>query len=100
MSAVMVKVLPSPPIGWRVELSVGELPFMFPTKAQAISFAIAWAEHHQPGEVCVYGPIGELERKMTFPNGNYRRGPKTDRRRIQIRIPFPNRRREERRKYV
>lgn len=93
----VVKVLPLPSTGWQVELSPGEQPFLFPTKAQAISFALAWADSHQPCEVLVLGPIGEPERSMTFPNGNYRRAPRSDRRRMQVDIPFRDRRQQERR---
>lgn len=93
----VVKVLPLPSTGWQVELSPGEPPFLFPTKAQAISFALAWADSHQPCEVLVLGPIGEPERSMTFPNGNYRRAPRSDRRRMQVDISFRDRRQQERR---
>ena len=93
----MVKVMPLTAIAWRVVLSPGEQPFEFPTKAQAISFAIAWAEHHRPCEVRVYGGVGALDRSMTVPNGNYRRTPGSDRRQMQADIPFPDRRRHERR---
>ena len=96
----MVKVSPLPSKGWRVELSPGEQPFLFPTKAQAISFALAWADSNQPCEVGVYGPIGEPERSMTFPNGNYRRPARSDRRRMQVDIPFRDRRHQERRAQV
>ena len=71
--------------------------FVFPTKAQAISFAVAWAEDHPPCEVRVYGSVGDLERSMTFPDSGYRRLPASDRRRIQVPITFPDRRRQERR---
>jgi hypothetical protein len=93
----ILKVSPLPSTGWRVELSPGEQPFLFPTKAQALSFALTWADSHQPCEVRVYGPIGELERSMTFPNGNYRRPPRLDRRQAQVNIPFRDRRQQERR---
>ena len=97
MIPAKVHVLPLPPTGWRVELSPGEQPFLFPTKGQAISFALAWADSHQPCEVRVYGRVGELERSMPFPNGNYRRAHRADRRRMQVDIPFPDRRYQERR---
>jgi len=93
----MVKISPLPATGWRVELSPGEQPFLFPTKGQAISFAVAWAENHPPCEVRLYGSVGDLERSMTFPDGGYRRLPAADRRRIQVDIAFPDRRRQERR---
>ena len=93
----MVKVLPLPSAGWQVGLSPDERPFLFPNKGQAISFALAWAESNQPCEVRVYGPIGGLERSMTFPNGNYRRPPRPDRRRVQVHIPFRDRRQQDRR---
>lgn len=93
----MVKVLPWPSEGWCVELSPGERPFLFPIKAQAILFALAWADSHQPCEVRVYDRTGEPERSLTFPNGNYRHPPRSDRRRMQVDIPFSNRRYQERR---
>ena len=93
----MVKVLPLPSAGWRVELSPDEQPFPFPNKGQAIAFALAWADSNQPCEIHVYGRIGELERSMTFPNGNYRRPPRSDRRQAQVNIPFRDRRQQERR---
>jgi len=78
-------------------MSHGEQPFVFPAKHPAISFAIAWADHHQPCEVHLYGHAGELERSMTFPNENYRRPSGPDRRRMQVDIPFRDRRHQERR---
>jgi hypothetical protein len=95
---MMVKILPLPSAGWRVELSPGSQPFVFPTKAQAVAFAITWAENHPPCGIRVYSRTGDLERTMTFPNGTHRRVPGSDRRRVQIDIPFPDRRRGERRK--
>jgi hypothetical protein len=100
MTPSVVKVLPLPSTDWQVELSPGEQPFLFPTKAQAILFALAWADPHQPCEVRVHGPNGELERNMTYPNGNYRRPPRLDRRRMQVDIPFRDRRQQERRAQV
>jgi len=97
MIPAILKVSALPSTGWRVELSPGEQPFLFPTKAQAISFALAWADSHQPCEVLVFGPIGEPERNMTFPNGNYRSAPRSDRRRMQVDIAFRDRRQRERR---
>jgi hypothetical protein len=93
----MVTVIPSPPTGWRVDLGTGEQPFVFPVKAQAIAFALAWAGSRQPTEVRVYGAFGELERSVTVPDGNYRRPPRTDRRRNQLDIPFRDRRQQDRR---
>ena len=93
----ILKVAPLPSAGWCVERSPGEQPFLFPTKAQAVSFALAWADSHQPCEVLVLGAIGEPERILTFPNGNYRRAPRSDRRRMQVDIPFRDRRQRERR---
>jgi len=95
MGILNVSALPS--MGWRVERSPGEQPFLIPTKAQAISFALAWADSRQPCEVLVFGPIGEPERSMTFPNGNFRSAPSSDRRRMQVDIPFRDRRQKERR---
>ena len=97
MNPSVVKVLPLPSTDWQVELSPGEQPFLFPTKAQAILFALAWADSHQPCEVRVHGSVGKPERSMTFPDGNYRRGPRADRRRMQVDIPFRDRRHQERR---
>ena len=93
----LVKVLLFPSGGWRVELNPGEHPFQFPVKAQAIAFAVAWAQSHQPCEVRVYSGFGETERSMTFPNGNYRTAARSDRRRSQVDIAFSNRRQQERR---
>lgn len=94
---MLVKVLLQPSTGWNVELGPGEQPFMFPSKAQAIQFAIAWAEQHEPCEVRLYGSLGDLERTIHFPNGGHRRLPGSDRRRRQIHITFPDRRRQDRR---
>ena len=96
----ILKVSFLPGTGWRVELSPAEQPFLFPTKAQAISFALAWADSHQPCEVLVFGLIGEPERSMTFPDGKYRRAPSSDRRQVQVEIPFRDRRQQERRTFV
>ena len=65
-----------------------------------MSFALAWADSHQPCDVRVYGPIGGPERRMTFPNGNYRRPSGSDRRRMQVDIPFSDRRHQERQAQV
>lgn len=98
MIPIIVKVSPLPSTGWRVELSPGEQPYLFPIKGQAISFALTWADQHQPCELHVYGRYGELERIMRFPNGNHRSDPQSDRRRMQVDIEFADRRHEERRK--
>ena len=100
MIAGILKVSPFTPTGWRVELTPAEQPFLFPTKAQAISFAMAWADSHQPCEVLVLGSIGEPERSVKLPEGNYRRAPGTDRRQVQAEIPFRDRRQQERRAQV
>ena len=50
----MLKISPSPSTGWRVEGGYGEQPFVFETKAQAISFFLVWAEKHQPCDVHIY----------------------------------------------
>lgn len=96
----MLRILPAPTSGWRVEGGYGEQPFVFPTKAQAISFFLRWAEEHQPCEVQIFSESGDLERILNFPNGNHRRSSESDRRRAQIDIPFPNRRRQERRSHA
>ncbi len=70
---------------------------MFPTKSQAILFALAWAENHQPNEIHVYGTLGELERSIVCPNGNQLRAADSDRRQVNVNIQFPERRRAERR---
>ena len=93
----MVKVLPLPSTDWRVELNSEEQPFLFPTKSQAIAFAIAWADYHQPCEVRVFDATGELQRDITLPSGDYRRTTAPDRRHTEVDIPFPNRRQQERR---
>lgn len=92
-----IKVLPTPFARWRVELSDREEPYQFISKGQAISFAIAWADLHQPCEVDVYGFAGRLERHIRIPNGNRCRGHGFDRRRMRIDIPFADRRKRERR---
>jgi hypothetical protein len=96
----MVKILPSPSTEWRVELNPDEQPFMFPTKSQAISFAIAWADYHPPNEICIYDQKGELQRDITLPGGKYRRIPSADRRRMRAEIAFDERRERERRQQV
>lgn len=96
-TATVIKVLPTPFARWRVEMSTSEQPFQFVTKGQAIAFAVAWADLHQPCEVEVYGFAGSLERHIRLPNGNRCRGHGSDRRRINLEISFPDRRRRERR---
>ena len=96
----MVKITPMPTTDWRVELGAGEQPFSFPSKAQAIAFAVAWADLHQPGEVGVFDKDGALQRTITFPNGNHRHQTRKDRRQAQIDMPFADRRRQERRSQV
>ena len=96
----MVTVVALPTGGWRVELSEGQQPFVFPAKGQALTFALAWADAHQPCEARVYGRLGELDRHLTFPDGNYRLAPKSDRRRTQVEIGFRDRRQQERRAQV
>ena len=92
----MVIVLPAS-TGWRVELNGAERGLLFPDKAQALAFALAWAQSRQPCEVRVYGRFGELDRSITLPKGNYRRPHGSDRRRAQLPIGFGDRRRQERR---
>jgi hypothetical protein len=93
----MLKISPSPSTGWCVEGGYGQQPFVFKTKAQAISFFLAWAEKHQPCDVQIYDYAGGLERNITFPDGNHRRPSGSDRRQMQVNIPFLDRRRAERR---
>ncbi len=97
LSPLILKVLPTPFARWRVELSNRSDPYQFVSKGQAIAFAIAWADLHQPCEVEVYGFAGRLERHIRVPNGNRCRGHGTDRRRMRIPIPFADRRKRERR---
>jgi len=93
----MVKVLPTPSTDWRVELNPDEQPFTFPTKSQAISFAIAWADYHPPNEICIYDQKGEVQRDIALPGGNYRRVPSAERRGMRLEIAFDERRQRERR---
>ena len=92
-----LKVLPTPFARWRVEVSNKPEPYQFVSKGQAITFAIAWADLHQPCEIEVYGFAGRLEREIRLPNGNRCRGHGTERRRMRIDIPFADRRKRERR---
>lgn len=96
----MLKISPSPSTGWRVEGGYGEQPFVFQTKAQAISFFLVWAEKHQPCDVHIYNHAGDLERNITFPDGNHRRPSRSDRRQMQVNIAFLDRRRAERRSHA
>ena len=93
----IVRVFPWRSNEWSVELYPDEQPFLFPTKGQAISFALAWADYHQPCEVRVFDNAGELQRDINVPNGGYRRMSVPDRRRQQIVIEFTDRRHHERR---
>ena len=93
----MLKISPSPTTGWRVEGGYAEQPFVFPTKAQAISFALVWAEKHQPCDVHIYNNAGYRQRHITFPDGNQRRATGVERRKLQVAISFPDRRRADRR---
>lgn len=95
----MLKISYSPSAGWLVEGGYGNQPFAFPTKGQAISFFLAWAEQHQPCEVQIFNHGGNLERVLKFPNGSHRRSAESERRRSQIHIPFPDRRQHERRAF-
>ena len=93
----IVRVFPWRSKEWSVELYPDEQPFLFPTKGQAISFALAWADYHQPCEVRVFDGAGELQRDIKVPDGNYRRMAAADRRREQVEIEFTDRRNRERR---
>lgn len=95
----MLKVFRSPSTGWHVERRIGEQPFVFPTKAQAITFSISFAQQRQPCEIHVHDLTGNLERVITFPEGAQCRAARSDRRRAQIDIAFPDRRAQERRAY-
>jgi len=68
----------------------------FAGKRQAMTFALAWAQFHQPCEVRVYGSFGELDRSITLPEGNYRHCPGADRRRTRAATGFRDRRQQER----
>ncbi|NIO40254.1 MAG: hypothetical protein GTO41_08695 [Burkholderiales bacterium] len=93
----VVRVFPWRSREWSVELYPDEQPFLFPTKGQAISFALAWADYHQPCEVRVFDNVGDLQRDIKVPEGNYRRMSAPDRRQQQIEIDFVDRREQERR---
>ncbi|NIO41211.1 MAG: hypothetical protein GTO41_14175 [Burkholderiales bacterium] len=94
---LVLKVLPTPFARWRVKMSDEAEPYQFVSKGQAISFAIAWADLHQPCDVQVYGFAGLLERQIEIPNGGRCRGYGSDRRRIKVDIAFPERRKRQRR---
>lgn len=93
----MLKVYRSPSTGWHVERRSGEQPFVFPTKAQAITFSIALAKQQQPCEVHVHDVTSNLERVIAFPEGSQCRLSRVDRRQAQINIAFADRRAQERR---
>jgi hypothetical protein len=93
----MVRVFPWRAKQWSVELYSDEQPFLFPSKGQAISFALAWADYHQPCDVQVFDGAGQLERDIKVPFGNYRRMAAVDRRRNEVAIEFMDRRERERR---
>ncbi len=93
----IVRVFPWRSKEWSVELYPDEQPFLFPSKGQAISFALAWADYHQPCEVRVFDGADELQRDIKVPDGNYRRMVSPDRRREQVGIDFSDRRNRERR---
>lgn len=93
----IVRVFPWRSKEWSVELYPDEQPFLFPSKGQAISFALAWADYHQPCEVRVFDGAGEMQRDIKVPDGNYRRVAAVDRRREQLEIDFSDRRNSERR---
>jgi hypothetical protein len=95
--SVVIKVAPLLLRGWHVELSPAKPPYTFDAKGPAIVFALNWAENHQPCEVHVYGGAGDVERRMTLPNGNYRHVKNADRRRSHLEIAFPDRREGDRR---
>jgi len=93
----VVKVFPWHSAEWSVELYPDEQPFLFPTKGQALSFALAWADYHQPCEVRVLDVSGEVLRYIRVPSVDYRRTTVSDRRRVQVDISFADRRQQERR---
>jgi len=96
---LVLKVLPTPFARWRVELSDPEpgQPYQFVTKGLAIAFAIAWADLHQPCRIEIYGFAGLLERKIRIPGCRRYRGHGADRRRSNLPLTFPDRRKRERR---
>jgi len=93
----MVAVLPQASTGWRVELNDGQEGLLFSDKRQALDFALGWAEAHQPAELRVYGRFGEIDRSIVYPDGDFRRLPRADRRHKQFAIGFFDRRQRERR---
>jgi hypothetical protein len=99
-SPAMLKISPSPSTGWCVEGGYSEQPFVFSTKGEAISFFLVWAEKHQPCDIHIYSDAGELERNISFSDGNHRHASGSDRRQKQFRVPFFDRRSEERRSHV
>jgi hypothetical protein len=97
---VLLKISPAPSTGWCVEGGYGKQPLVFPTKGEAISFFLVWAEKHQPCDVHIYNDAGDLERNISVPDGNHRCASHSDRRQMQISIPFFDRRHAERRDHV
>jgi hypothetical protein len=95
--STMLKISPASLTGWCVQGGYGDWPFVFATKGQAISFFLKWAEKHQPCDVQIFNYAGNVERRISFPDGNHRNASGSDRRQQQIDIPFPERRRVERR---
>jgi hypothetical protein len=95
--SLLLKVVPTPFAGWRVEVRDKPDLYQFVNKGQAISFAVAWARLHQPCDVEVYGFAGRVERHIRLPRGNRCRGHGPDRRRLTVKPPFPDRRKRERR---
>ncbi|MGD2140959.1 MAG: hypothetical protein PVH25_11215 [Burkholderiales bacterium] len=98
---LLLKVLPTPFARWRIEISgngdgPGQ-PYQFVTKGLAITFAIAWADLHQPCRIEIYGFAGRVERKIRIPGCTRYRGHGSDRRRMNIPFSFQDRRRRERR---
>ena len=100
VKSTILRVLPTPTRRWRVELPTDTQPTQFVTKGQAISFAIVWADLHQPCEVEVYDISESVERIIRMPDGKHRHTHISDRRTMQIEIDFPDRRKHKRRLYA
>jgi hypothetical protein len=98
-SQLLLKVLPTPFARWRIEVSgTGRAqPYQFITKGLAVTFAIAWADPHQPCEIEIHGYAGRLERSIRIPGCVRYRGHGSDRRRMNIPVSIPDRRKRERR---
>jgi hypothetical protein len=94
----MLKIIPTSLTGWRVEGACGEWPFVFPSKGDAITFFLVWAEKHQPCDVQIYNYAGDLERNITYPAENHRQASRSGRRQNENDVPFPDRRRAQRRR--